>query len=81
MVREVIKRHGGEALTARNNFVNLSDVNEDHVLNFLNSLILFPPDDTASNLDPGDPNAPNFPQLGKGSIRLGALFNNPNDPE
>ena len=80
-LREVIKRHGGEALTARNNFVNLSDVNEDHVLNFLNSLILFPPDDTASNLDPGDPNAPNFPQVGKGSIRLGALFNDPNDPE
>ena len=80
-LREVIKRHGGEALTARNNFVNLTDANEDHVLNFLNSLILFPPDDTASNLDPGDPTAPNFPQIGKGSIRLGALFNNPNDPE
>jgi mono/diheme cytochrome c family protein len=80
-LREVIKRHGGEAMTARNNFVNLSDANEDHVLNFLNSLILFPPDDTASNLDPGDPNAPNFPQIGKGSIRLTTLFNNPNDPE
>ncbi len=80
-LREVIKRHGGEALNARNNFVGLSDANEDHVLNFLNSLILFPPDDTASNLDPGDPTAPNFPQIGKGSIRLGALFNNPNDPE
>lgn len=80
-LREVIKRHGGEAMTSRNNFVNLSDANEDLVLNFLNSLILFPPDDTASNLDPGDPNAPNFPQVGKGSIRLTTLFNNPNDPE
>jgi hypothetical protein len=80
-LREVIKRHGGEALTARNNFVNLSDANEDHVLNFLNSLILFPPDDTASNLDPGDPNAANFPQFGKGSIRLTTLFNDPTDVE
>ena len=80
-LREVIKRHGGEALTARNNFVALSDANEDHVLNFLNSLILFPPDDTASNLDPGDPTAPSFPQIGKGSIRLTVLFNDPNDPE
>jgi cytochrome c2 len=80
-LREVIKRHGGEALAARNNFVNLSDANEDHVLNFLNSLILFPPDDTASNLDPGDPTAPNFPQLGKGSIRLTTLFNDPTDIE
>jgi hypothetical protein len=51
------------------------------VLNFLNSLILFPPDDTASNLDPGDPAAANFPQIGKGSIRLTTLFNDPTDIE
>ena len=44
---------------------------------FLNSLILFPPDDTASNLDPGDPAAAGFPQFGHGSIRLTDLFNNP----
>jgi mono/diheme cytochrome c family protein len=80
-LREVIKRHGGEAINARNNFVNLTDANEDHVLNFLSSLIIFPPDDTASNLNPGDPNAPNFPQAGKGSISLTVLFNNPNDVE
>jgi CxxC motif-containing protein (DUF1111 family) len=80
-LREVIKRHGGEALTARNNFINLSDANEDLVLNFLNSLILFPPDDTASNLNPGDPSAPNFPQAGKGSISLTVLFNDPTDVE
>jgi len=80
-LREVIKRHGGEALAARNNFVNLSDANEDLVINFLSSLILFPPDDTASNLNPGDPSAPNFPQAGKGSISLTVLFNDPTDVE
>jgi cytochrome c peroxidase len=80
-LREVIKRHGGEAINSRNAFVNLSDANEDHVLNFLNSLILFPPDDTASNLNPGDPNTPGFPQFGHGSINLTALFNDPTDVE
>ena len=44
---------------------------------FLNSLIVFPPDDTASALDPGDRSAAAFPQMMHGSIRLTALFNNP----
>ena len=43
----------------------------------LNSLILFPPDDTASNLDPGDGGAIGFPQVGHGSIKLTVLFNDP----
>jgi hypothetical protein len=47
----------------------------------LQSLVLFPPDDTASNLNPGDPSYPGYPQLGHGSIFLGALFNDPRDPE
>jgi hypothetical protein len=47
----------------------------------LRSLVLFPPDDTASNLDPGNRNAQNFPQLGHGSIKLSLLFNDPADPE
>jgi len=51
------------------------------LLSFLNSLVLFPPDDTASNLDPGNPAATGFPQFGHGSIRLTALFNDPGDPE
>jgi hypothetical protein len=38
------------------------------VLRFLASLVLFPPDDTASNLDPG-------------SISLRVLFNDASDPE
>ena len=54
---------------------------QDAVIRFLESLVIFPPDDTASTLDSGNPSAPDFPQRGHGSIRLGALFNNPNDPE
>ena len=80
-LREVIRRHGGEALAARNAFVSLNSNRQARVLDFLNSLILFPPDDTASNLDPGDPNTLGFPQYGHGSIKLSVLFNDPNDPE
>ena len=43
--------------------------------------MLFPPDDTASNLNPGDPTAEGFPQYGHGSIKLGVLFNDPSEPE
>ena len=46
-----------------------------------NSLVIFPPDDTASNLNPGDRAAVGFPQFGHGNIKLPVLFNNPADPE
>jgi hypothetical protein len=78
---EVILRHGGEAQSARDAFDRLSPEDQSEVLAFLNSLVIFPPDDTASTLDPGDRSAPNFPQFGHGSIKLTALFNNPFDPE
>ena len=80
-LREVILRHGGEAQAQRDAFAALSDGAQLAVLEFLESLVLFPPDDTASNLDPVDPTAPGFPQQGHGSIKLGALFNDPSDPE
>jgi hypothetical protein len=51
------------------------------VIIFLDSLVLFPPDDTASNLDPGNPTTTNFPQFGHGSIKLTVLFNDPTDLE
>ena len=38
-------------------------------------------DDTVSNLNAGDPQAPNFPQYGHGNIALPALFNDPSDLE
>jgi hypothetical protein len=80
-VREAILRHGGEAQGARDAFAALSDARQRLLLEFLESLVLFPPGDTASNLDPGDPGDPDFPQFGHGSIALGALFNDPGDRE
>jgi hypothetical protein len=74
---EVILRHGGEAQAARDAFEDLSRSDRDAIIAFLNSLIIFPPDDTASNLDPGDRTAPGFPQVRHGSIRLTGLFNKP----
>jgi hypothetical protein len=74
---EVILRHGGEAQASRDAFALLSRNRQQDVIAFLNSLVLFPPDDTASNLDPGDSSTPGFPQKGHGSIRLTVLFNNP----
>jgi CxxC motif-containing protein (DUF1111 family) len=85
-LEEVILRHSssdGEDI-ARNAVIawqQLTSAQKVTVEKYLASLVLFPPDDTASNLDPGNTAAPNFPQAGHGAIRLGALFNNPADPE
>jgi hypothetical protein len=72
---EVILRHGGEAEASRQEFEQLSHADQRSVLDFLRSLVLFPPDDTASNLNPGNPGTAN-PQAPAehGSINLGALF-------
>lgn len=78
---EVILRHGGEAFNSAQRFDRLESEPRAALLEFLESLVLFPPDDTASNLDPGNRQDPNFPQSGHGSIRVTGLFNNPADPE
>ena len=78
---EVILRHGGEAQASRDAFAILDKDDQAALLDFLNSLVLFPPDDTASNLDPGNRNAPGFPQRGHGKVKLSVLFNDPDDPE
>jgi hypothetical protein len=79
----------------------LSPSSQKLVIAFLQSLVLFPPDDTASSLQGTTPDcvglqktrdnlcfeplvdtsAVRYPQCGHGSIKLGVLFNNPNDPE
>ena len=64
----VIRRHGGEAQASREAFTRLPDGQQGAVLRFLASLVLFPPDDTASNLDPN-------------SISLRELFNDVSEPE
>jgi hypothetical protein len=80
-LREVILRHGGESQASRDAFAALGDHEQEEILQFLGTLVLFPPDSTASNLDPGDRTNPTFPQRGHGSIKLTVLFNNPADPE
>ena len=80
-LNDVILRHGGEAQAARDQYAGLRSFDQISLQTFLNSLILFPPDDTASNLDPGDPTKSVFPQYGHGSIKLTVLFNDPSDPE
>lgn len=78
---DVILRHGGEAQQARDRFVAAGIGTQRNLITFLNTLILFAPDDTASTLQPANPAATGYPQFGHGSIRLGALFNDPNEPE
>jgi mono/diheme cytochrome c family protein len=80
-LNDVILRHGREAQAAHDAFVALKPGQASNLLSFLDSLVLFPPDDTASNLDPADPTKQIFPQFGHGSIKLTVLFNDPTDPE
>jgi mono/diheme cytochrome c family protein len=80
-LEEVILRHGEEAQQSRDAFAELEEEKRRAVLEFLNSLVIFPPDDTASNLDPGNRGAPSFPQLGHGSVKLTVLFNDPTNKE
>jgi hypothetical protein len=77
----VILRHGGEAQQSRDAYAALPSGASAALLTFLNSLVLFPPDDTASPLDPGNPTATGFPQFGHGSIKLTVLFDDPTDVE
>jgi hypothetical protein len=80
-LEDVILRHGGEAQASRDAFNALSPTAKSFVIDFLQSLVLFPPDDTASTLQPINPAAANFPQNGHGAIALTPLFNNTADLE
>lgn len=78
-LEEVILRHGGEAEGSKNRFAWASAADQLTVLEYLRSLVLFPPDDTASNLSAGSKDGnPQDPE-NHGSINLGALFQIP-DP-
>lgn len=79
-LKEVILRHGGDARDAREKFVRLRDSDQRIILDYLATLILFPPDDTASTLNPGVPgtNNPQDPAQ-HGSIALSALFQIPGE--
>ena len=74
-LEEVILRHGGEAEAAKATFASLGDDSQRKILEFLQTLVLFPPDDTASNLNPGDPAATDWQDPSQhGSIALSKLF-------
>jgi hypothetical protein len=78
---DVILRHGGEAQLARDRFAELDKAEQDEVLDFLNTLVLFSPPYTASNLAPAHTDDPQFPITGAGSIDLSVLFVDPADKE
>jgi hypothetical protein len=78
-LEEVILRHGGEAQRSRDAFARLSDDDQRRILEFLCTLVLFPPDDTASNLNPGNPGLDPQEPANHGSINLGALFQIPGE--
>lgn len=80
-LREVILRHGGEAEESKQAFERMSSGAQNAIINYLQSLVLFPPADTASDLDPGNPAAEAYPQNGHGSVDLSVLFNHPDDKE
>lgn len=77
----VIKRHGGQAQRSKLRYEGLGNSGRQQVLAFLQSLVLFPPDDTASNLNPGTPDRQSDIQDpdAHGSINLGALFQIPEE--
>jgi hypothetical protein len=59
-------------LAARNRYARLNFFQQRTIQAFLETLVLFPPDDTSSNLNPGVRGGD--PQTQHGSINLGALF-------
>ncbi|MDH3503909.1 MAG: hypothetical protein OEM58_05195 [Nitrospirota bacterium] len=79
----MVGHHGARrgSKNARDRFARLSDESQGQVVNFLQTLVLFSLDDTASHLNPGDSQTQKFPQYGHGNIALPALFNNPSDLE
>jgi len=80
-LHQVIIRHGGEAENPSQNYAQLPSWYRDAIQHFLRSLVLFPPGDTPSNLNPKNPGKMDYPQRGHGSVRLTGVFNNPSDPE
>lgn len=81
-IQEVILRHDGEARASKEAFAALTDDDKRRLLEFLGTLVLFPPDDTASNLNPGRPGAPSPHTPSEfGSIDFGALYKTPGGPE
>lgn len=78
----VICRHGGEAQAAKQAYVVLKHDDQRRIQEFLQTRVVFPPDDTASNLNPCHPGTNDSRSPGAhGSINLGALFQIDEGPE
>lgn len=81
-LNDVILRHGGEAQASRDRYRQSSESVRIAIQAFLNSLVLFGPDTTASSTRAKEPANPLFPFLGAGGqMTLTPLFNNPADRE
>jgi hypothetical protein len=80
-LEDVILRHGGEAQSAHDAFVALAPRKRAELIEFLQSLQLFAPPDTASNLEPANKGDVNFPLASHGSINLSVLFVDPSEKE
>lgn len=78
---DVILRHGGEAQASRDAYARQSKRNRRAVLEFLETLVIFSPPATASNLDEKNVDAVNYPVNGHGSLDLSQLFNDTADKE
>jgi hypothetical protein len=77
---DAILRHGGEAQASRDAYAALGEDRQHKIIDFLQTLVLFPPDDTASDLNPGHPGAVNLQDPSQhGSIALSALFQIPSE--
>jgi hypothetical protein len=77
----VIRRHGGEAEQSKRRYERLPERAQFQIQAYLQTLVLFPPDDTASNLNPGDAQNSSDVQDPNvhGTINLGALFQIPEE--
>ena len=80
-LEDVILRHGGEAQLARDRFAGLSKKRRGEIVSFLKTLVVFSPPGTASDTNPIDPGAPDYPVNGHGSLDLSVLFNDPSEKE
>ncbi|HEX7081569.1 MAG TPA: di-heme oxidoredictase family protein [Gammaproteobacteria bacterium] len=75
----VIRRHRGEAAAVTDAYLALSDDDQAKIVDFLETLIIFPPEDTASNLNPGTGEGDVQQPESHGSLDLGVLFQNDSD--
>jgi hypothetical protein len=74
-------QHGVETFSSPVNFSAFRPFEQDSLIAFLNSLVLFPPDDLTSSIDPTEHIQTNFLQFAYGGIKLTVLFNDPTDLE